>query len=635
MLRPDRDAVAFRHEIARVAIEEALPPDRRLALHRRALAALERRGDRPGPARPSRRRGGRRRGGPALRPRRGRARRAARRAPRGGGAVRPRAAPRGRRSAPTARAPRVRVLPHRRDRGGDRGPPRGAGGAPPPRRPPARGRRAPLALAAGLVRRRQRRPPRPRRGARSSCSSRWRPAASWRWPTATWRSCGCSATTPRRARVGRARDRARRAARRDRDPRARAQQRRRGRADARPAAPAKLERSLALAAEAGLEEHVARAYTNLASVRIKRASYALGDAHLQAGIAYCRERDLDAWLLYMLGWQARSQLEQGDWDAAARSAGEVLDRPGRRRADADHAADRDRPAACAARRPRRRGGRSTRPPSSRARPESCSGSCRWRAPAPRRAGWPASPSSVGGGDRRGARAGAGTRQRVGSRRAAHVAQARRAPRSAGGRAADPERRGSGRVDARLSLRGGARAAGPWRRGSAARAPGRAAAARRPPRPPRRPRALRERGVRGVRRGPRATTRANPAGLTARELEVLELVAEGLRNAEIAERLVLAPRPSTITSPRSCASSGCAPAPRRLPRRAGSGSSTIRASRDGRSSAARYSASITRACADARPVPPEPRRWAALDGAAELLEFARVRIDASRARPAHR
>ena len=33
-------AVAFRHDLARVAVEEALAPDRRLALHRRALAAL-------------------------------------------------------------------------------------------------------------------------------------------------------------------------------------------------------------------------------------------------------------------------------------------------------------------------------------------------------------------------------------------------------------------------------------------------------------------------------------------------------------------------------------------------------------------------------------------------------------------
>jgi DNA-binding CsgD family transcriptional regulator len=52
--------------------------------------------------------------------------------------------------------------------------------------------------------------------------------------------------------------------------------------------------------------------------------------------------------------------------------------------------------------------------------------------------------------------------------------------------------------------------------------------------------MRELGIR-VPQGPRETTRANPAGLTGRQVEVLKLLVEGLTNAEIAERLVVSPR----------------------------------------------------------------------------------------------
>lgn len=45
-----------------------------------------------------------------------------------------------------------------------------------------------------------------------------------------------------------------------------------------------------------------------------------------------------------------------------------------------------------------------------------------------------------------------------------------------------------------------------------------------------------RGVTRIPRGPRPSTRANPMGLTDREIDVLALLAQGLQNGEIGERL---------------------------------------------------------------------------------------------------
>jgi len=85
-----------------------------------------------------------------------------------------------------------------------------------------------------------------------------------------------------------------------------------------------LERSLRLALENDFQEHVARAYTNLSSIAVATKRYDDARRYLDAGLEYTAERDLDSWLYYMQGWRARLRLETGDWDAAADDAMTVV-----------------------------------------------------------------------------------------------------------------------------------------------------------------------------------------------------------------------------------------------------------------------------------------------------------------------
>jgi DNA-binding CsgD family transcriptional regulator/tetratricopeptide (TPR) repeat protein len=88
---------------------------------------------------------------------------------------------------------------------------------------------------------------------------------------------------------------------------------------------AHLERSLQLSQERGWEEHVARAYTNLACGAIGGRNYSLAERFLQDGLAYCTEHDLDAWGTYTRAWLGQARFERGTWDDAVLEATRVLD----------------------------------------------------------------------------------------------------------------------------------------------------------------------------------------------------------------------------------------------------------------------------------------------------------------------
>jgi DNA-binding CsgD family transcriptional regulator/tetratricopeptide (TPR) repeat protein len=85
-----------------------------------------------------------------------------------------------------------------------------------------------------------------------------------------------------------------------------------------------LNSSLERARASDLHEHAARAYTNLASSAVVQRRHADAQTCIAAGVEYCTDRDLDAWMLYMQGWHAQLALDQGDLAIAEQRAEAVL-----------------------------------------------------------------------------------------------------------------------------------------------------------------------------------------------------------------------------------------------------------------------------------------------------------------------
>ena len=90
---------------------------------------------------------------------------------------------------------------------------------------------------------------------------------------------------------------------------------------------ARLTQSLDLALADDAHEHAARAYTNLGTTSVLSRVFPEADRYLRAGIAYCTDRDLETWRLYMTAWLARSQAEQGSHAAAEQHLANVLRHP--------------------------------------------------------------------------------------------------------------------------------------------------------------------------------------------------------------------------------------------------------------------------------------------------------------------
>ncbi len=91
---------------------------------------------------------------------------------------------------------------------------------------------------------------------------------------------------------------------------------------------AMLERSLELARLEHLDDHGARAYTNLVGNLTRLRRYQEAEGYFGPGLEYCSDRDVVWAEIFIEGLQALFRLERGRWDEAAAGANPLLRRPG-------------------------------------------------------------------------------------------------------------------------------------------------------------------------------------------------------------------------------------------------------------------------------------------------------------------
>jgi DNA-binding CsgD family transcriptional regulator len=89
----------------------------------------------------------------------------------------------------------------------------------------------------------------------------------------------------------------------------------------------KLERSLALAQRYGLEEQAVRAFCNLLHWALATRRLALASNYLDRALEYCSDPDLDGWRLHLLAYGARLELDLGNWSRSTDVSATVLRNP--------------------------------------------------------------------------------------------------------------------------------------------------------------------------------------------------------------------------------------------------------------------------------------------------------------------